>query len=337
MRNTHRDMPMHHIEKWTGSFFRAACLWEVGNYILVPHYSSTGRLCKELEFQKTSLEEYQQEKDQAEQTVLSNAASGSASAALNAAHEWADLSAIGTVDDEGESEAMNVEELDEDFDDDIQASAGYLDDHPPPNSPTQTSADSFQMPQYAWESEPGNPQNHWHSAARTVVPQDAADGTDHPGRDSLNNAYVRVIHLNGVHHLALVNCTCLSGDEIHANLLSCCLVPTTFTRYRTLFTAGVLDDFRISNLECKVSAYQYYHKLRRLTSPAAPTTVPSFYHELLRLSRLWRWMKKLKWAGYGHKTGDPSSPQSGELANFCPACPQPGVNLPSDWKDDPNR
>jgi hypothetical protein len=26
-----------------------------------------------------------------------------------------------------------------------------------------------------------------------------------------------------------------------------------------------------------------------------------------------------------------------ELAIFCPACPQPGVNLPDDWKDDPKR
>jgi hypothetical protein len=43
-------------------------------------------------------------------------------------------------------------------------------------------------------------------------------------------------------------------------------------------------------------------------------------------------MKKLKWAGYGHKTGDPNSPNSGELANFCPACPQPGINLPLNWK-----
>ena len=27
----------------------------------------------------------------------------------------------------------------------------------------------------------------------------------------------------------------------------------------------------------------------------------------------------------------------GELANFCPACPQPGVNLTPEWVDDPNR
>jgi hypothetical protein len=48
-------------------------------------------------------------------------------------------------------------------------------------------------------------------------------------------------------------------------------------------------------------------------------------------------MKKLKWAGYRYKAQDPNSLKSGELANFCPACPEPGVNLPVNWKHDVNR
>jgi hypothetical protein len=48
-------------------------------------------------------------------------------------------------------------------------------------------------------------------------------------------------------------------------------------------------------------------------------------------------MKKLKWAGYGHNKKDPLHPEPGTLANSCPTCPQPGINLPDDWKDDPNR
>jgi hypothetical protein len=30
------------------------------------------------------------------------------------------------------------------------------------------------------------------------------------------------------------------------------------------------------------------------------------------------------------------SSTNGSLAIFCPSCPQPGVNLPQDWKDLPN-
>jgi hypothetical protein len=81
--------------------------------------------------------------------------------------------------------------------------------------------------------------------------------------------------------------------------------------------------------------------------------VINFYHELRRLSRLWRWVKRIKWAGYGHSSRppmvpsdnnlmelsqqDPMAPSPGELAVFCPACPQPGINLPINWKEDGER
>src|ERR1700678_4043780 len=31
-----------------------------------------------------------------------------------------------------------------------------------------------------------------------------------------------------------------------------------------------------------------------------------------------------------------SSPSPGNLSIFCPSCPQPGINLPSDWKELPS-
>jgi hypothetical protein len=37
---------------------------------------------------------------------------------------------------------------------------------------------------------------------------------------------------------------------------------------------------------------------------------------------------------FGKAYGEPSSP--GNLTIFCPSCPQPGVNLPPDWKELPN-
>lgn len=55
------------------------------------------------------------------------------------------------------------------------------------------------------------------------------------------------------------------------------------------------------------------------------------YRELLHASRQWRVIKEHKWFGFGHKS-DP--PKISELGLFCVACPQPGVNLPSNWKED---
>jgi len=52
----------------------------------------------------------------------------------------------------------------------------------------------------------------------------------------------------------------------------------------------------------------------------------------MRASRAWRDIVARIQAGYGHDTEKSITP--GSLAIFCPACPQPGVNLPDDWKND---
>ncbi|KAG1895091.1 uncharacterized protein F5891DRAFT_1194606 [Suillus fuscotomentosus] len=60
------------------------------------------------------------------------------------------------------------------------------------------------------------------------------------------------------------------------------------------------------------------------------------YRELMRVAQQWRQLKLLKWNGFGYERRRPTS---GELALFCPACPQPSINspLPSDRSaDDPS-
>ena len=157
-----------------------------------------------------------------------------------------------------------------------------------------------------------------------------------PSCDALSNQYIRVVHTNGIHHIALVSCTC-RGHDITTDLIYAGWVPTSFIRVRTIFTAAVLDHFRYCNLEMRSSAYQFFQMLRRITNSLSPTKVVNLYHELRRLSRLWRWTKKLRWAGFAQQVGQPLTPKPGELGNFCPACPQVGVNIPDTWKDDPNR
>lgn len=45
---------------------------------------------------------------------------------------------------------------------------------------------------------------------------------------------------------------------------------------------------------------------------------------------MWRDLTNRKRAGFGHDVDQ--EPGIGDLAIFCPACPQPGINLPEDWK-----
>ncbi|KAG2057281.1 hypothetical protein BDR06DRAFT_980943 [Suillus hirtellus] len=49
------------------------------------------------------------------------------------------------------------------------------------------------------------------------------------------------------------------------------------------------------------------------------------YRELMRVGWQWHQLKLLKWNGFAHNR---KQLESGELALFCPACPQPGINAP---------
>lgn len=44
----------------------------------------------------------------------------------------------------------------------------------------------------------------------------------------------------------------------------------------------------------------------------------------------------LKRAGRGHNPTGVEGTWEGECAVLCPACPQPGKNLPDDWQDVPD-
>jgi hypothetical protein len=48
--------------------------------------------------------------------------------------------------------------------------------------------------------------------------------------------------------------------------------------------------------------------------------------------RQWRHLKMLKRAGRGHDPAGVGVTAQGECAVLCPACPQPGKNLPDQWK-----
>ncbi|KAJ7750161.1 hypothetical protein B0H14DRAFT_2405830, partial [Mycena olivaceomarginata] len=52
------------------------------------------------------------------------------------------------------------------------------------------------------------------------------------------------------------------------------------------------------------------------------------YHEFLRITRQWRHIRMLKQAARGHEPAGINNTKKGECALLCPACPQPGKNLP---------
>ncbi|KIJ58482.1 hypothetical protein HYDPIDRAFT_62169, partial [Hydnomerulius pinastri MD-312] len=141
-----------------------------------------------------------------------------------------------------------------------------------------------------------------------------------------------VVHSTGVfiHHLKWCRCNDGKLEERHLQLLRAQLFPSTVTRPQSAFSFEVLDHFLIDALECKTSAMSFYQKLRRLTNNACPDSLPDRYRELMRTSRVWRDLKNRKRAGFGHD--QERTPGPGDLATFCPTCPQPGINLPERWQ-----
>lgn len=92
------------------------------------------------------------------------------------------------------------------------------------------------------------------------------------GRD-----YHVVVDKSGVHRMRIIPCGCPSApkdDSRYIHYLQMGLFPASLQNIKTVFSFGVLDDFRMDNLECKTAGLNYWHKIVRLTSNEFPKSVP---------------------------------------------------------------
>ena len=375
MRESHKHAPLHRIESWSGSYFRPAALWEVGTYLLVPHFEEDS-LCSTLTFQKDFLDSQQSREDDEEQIRLRNIRNNNdfgtapepglepemepepeihsnqdddvnlswtdeahADAAFEASlNTWLHSSALdGNIMEEN----TETDDVEKDIRNVVEYLGPYRDskvitENGPTYNPRPTSTSTYPGPTPTYPGPTSTPAYPGPTSTSTLPGPD--DPPSRPISDGLNNSYVRVIHTNGIHHIGMVTCSCGGHDKIPLDLVASRLLPASFIRIRTIFTTQLMDYFRLCNLELKASAYQFYQLIRRLTFPMGQSEMVNLYDEFRRMSRLWRWMKKLKWAGYGHNNKlDHLNPPAGSLSIFCPTCPQPSINLPDDWKLDKNR
>ncbi|KDQ59839.1 hypothetical protein JAAARDRAFT_56787 [Jaapia argillacea MUCL 33604] len=75
-------------------------------------------------------------------------------------------------------------------------------------------------------------------------------------------------------------------------------------------------------LQSKITAYDFYHTLLRLTNNSGGSDPVYCYSDFLCIIRMWR-----------HNPQGPAGTKPGELVIQCPACPHPGCNLPEGWAD----
>ncbi|KAG1723451.1 hypothetical protein EDB19DRAFT_1898080 [Suillus lakei] len=108
-------------------------------------------------------------------------------------------------------------------------------------------------------------------------------------------------------------CMCANAPGTDIQLFQMGLFPASFSQPKTTFT-----------FDCGTSVMNYYNNV-------FPHLVPDCYQELMRVARQWWQLKLLKWNSFGHEAKDITP---GDLALFCPACPQPGINVTLPIEDD---
>ncbi|KAI9069790.1 hypothetical protein FKP32DRAFT_1559042 [Trametes sanguinea] len=143
-----------------------------------------------------------------------------------------------------------------------------------------------------------------------------------------------VIDINGRHPVSLEFCGCdHAGDagDPAQQLLRRKLYPATDIDPNTAFTFALLEHYHIQSLQGKISMYDYYTSLERLTDNAGVQRLKDRYKAFMRVVAQWRHLKRLKRAGRGHACSGVEGTAPGELAVRCPACPRPDVNLPPNW------
>lgn len=146
---------------------------------------------------------------------------------------------------------------------------------------------------------------------------------------------LRILHTNGIHEVAFSYCACTREIPRHLQFLRRGLYPASQHNARTCVTFPLLRLMHLLALTSKISTYDVYRSLERLTANSAVQVQKSRYCPLKRTLVQWRHLKLLKRGGRGHSPSGAAGTTRGELAVLCPSCPRPGVNLPGNWMDVP--
>ncbi|KAJ7700258.1 hypothetical protein B0H16DRAFT_1749090 [Mycena metata] len=147
------------------------------------------------------------------------------------------------------------------------------------------------------------------------------------------------LHTNGIHEVFLDFCGCEHANAAGSpdiQLLRVGWFPATHDRLHTAATFAVLDQFQQETCQAKVTMYDFYGVLEKLTNNVG-IKPPDRYREWLRLCREYEHCLLLLYGGRScaFDPAGAAGTKSGELAVDCPACPDPEVNLVEGWENAP--
>ncbi|PCH40637.1 hypothetical protein WOLCODRAFT_45431, partial [Wolfiporia cocos MD-104 SS10] len=161
----------------------------------------------------------------------------------------------------------------------------------------------------------------------------------HNGRPCPQASDVRtltVLHEHGIGSMEVQFCQCSQSSTPYPQaeplqLIEFGLFPVTWTRPATVFTIQVMQDFHKLTLQAQISAHNFIMYLRRSTDNIGVDNVTDRYREFLTAQREFAFLQAMKRAGVRPSTHLPAR----SLAVWCPACPQPMMNMDPGWKERP--
>ncbi|KAJ7174319.1 hypothetical protein C8R46DRAFT_891688 [Mycena filopes] len=145
-----------------------------------------------------------------------------------------------------------------------------------------------------------------------------------------------VLHSNGIHSVNVDFCGC---DQAHLagtpreQVLRRSWYPATDLEPRTCATFRLVELFHILTLQGKVTTYDFYSGLEKVTDNSGLVKLKDKYKSFMRIMREWRHLIMVKRGGIGNDgKRKVAETKPGELGPDCPGCPRPGVNLPFNWE-----
>ncbi len=140
--------------------------------------------------------------------------------------------------------------------------------------------------------------------------------------------------MNGRHNLRVNFCGCdraADAGNLVQQLMRYDLYPATHVEPNTAFTFRLLEHYHVQSLQGKISMFDYYESLERLTDNTGTRKLQDRYKAFMRVVAQWRHLKMLKRGGRAHDPSGVAGTLPGQLAIGCPACPRPGINIPDNW------
>ncbi|KAF8214211.1 hypothetical protein K438DRAFT_1563306 [Mycena galopus ATCC 62051] len=133
------------------------------------------------------------------------------------------------------------------------------------------------------------------------------------------------LHTNGFHEVLVDFCSCERAEAVglpEVQLLHSGWFPATHERPQTCATIAVLEKFHQEMLQAKMTMYDFYGVLEKLTDNTGIKT-PDRYHEWIRMCREFRHLMLLKRGGRAtaYEASGVNGTKQGELAINYPACP----------------